>query len=91
MQYLVPVSRRFDLVLAYLLTTVALEHVFLSEICRLTTKPIPANANYAAAVVAGQMFGAMEDEKTQAYVTGPFGNWYTNFAEGNYTSIRSLG
>lgn len=73
MQYLVPVSRRFDLVLAYLLTTVTREHVFLGGICRLTTKPIPTNANYAAAVVAGQMFGATDDEKTQAYVTGPFG------------------
>ena len=73
MQYLVPVSRRFDLLLAYLLTTVTREHVFLGGICRLTSKPIPTNANYAAAVVAGQMFGAMDDEKTQAYVTGPFG------------------
>ena len=53
MQYLVPVSRRFDLVLAYLLTTVTREHVFLGGICRSTTKPIPTNANYAVAVVAG--------------------------------------
>ena len=67
-------SRYLNPVLAYLLTGVTREYVFLSEIWRLTTKQLLTNANYAAATAAGQMFGVMGDENAQAHVTETFEN-----------------